>query len=1154
MAINTSGKTVGLSIQPASDLNPGLLNRITGANKVLVTAPDGKSVIQVDPSTIIAGGGSTATIPAVDAVLTSNDSLSGTTARDGVTLTAGTSRVLATGQTTTSQNGLWLVQAGAWTRPIDYSTDALVSSATGQPIYVKSGTTGADTAWYQKSGTTLAGAKLFSRSLIAKIAPIRAVQVRKLATLYTDPWVYDNAAGTWTEPYVVGGLGGSVWSVFDDIVPVLGDRVEVRFGTGSQLSNSTVSNGIFVVTNLGSGSTKAVLTRAPDFAQILSTTVTGVAYEVYDGLRFKSTRRQLTTQGIVTIGTTPMQFEAVERLDPTIIDASQAPWHIVNTTTGDPYAYNDQSDALNALLYAYRNGPNVFVKLPQGTIPLAKPLHHYGYVALNGAGQDQTSLSSLHNGPLLVNQIFQPGGADDYPTVGLTVDSYANATSLSSWKNNLGSAGAASFFYALDCQSLLIDDWTQFSCEMLIRFESLGTLSPLSHIISCRGRRTNADTDDYGPTAFEGCPFSIIINESATPKTITASMRLTDTTKGVYGATVHTGSGTGTIVGNASVKPTEDAPNLTIRIEQPFTAGVAGGYVSWSVDGKRFYAPVPLGTATSLVISNDVNAFDQPFTAKVDLSGSFLKGDTYKVPCTGVNQNVSLTSATSLAINTNYHVCLQFRSNKMWLYVSPVGGALDSGASATTGVACTGVVRQRGWENTVMGAPCNASVFVAGSDYNVFRGWYGSLAIRATSVVAPTSVPTTLYDGTGFGVTGDKLRWVPRTDALQLDAAGTNRRAWQASTEPGIAPTWMIPRSTQGYAQPGGGLQNLTLQLGNSQYNRGTGIVSTSWGNRTLRNLAFQGGLRGLVTIGPDFDSIIENVIWQVKWGPSLMFFQGNLVMTGKHLFANSLSRAQMIVSTTSLVQSGGSIFFNIDQVNQTPMLLSEMENTTLGYWFADAENLQQNPCNYSLIRVSVLTGNTFKLAGNAFTIETYSTLAQVAGQGQLGTVAFDNFNFTSAGRTLSNVIIGNTPQLVSLASVGYTPVPIILGAQVGELNPTGWDLPTNAIAGMTQRQGTADVQLLTSGTQSIVWQRGVALRLKANTLGANSTYTIGVVGARPGDIQEILVEPQAGFTTTIANGGSAGAAGIYVNPVTAVAMKDRHRLRLDDTFNWVAQ
>jgi hypothetical protein len=74
---------------------------------------------------------------------TANITLSGTQNIDGIALIAG-DRVLVKDQTTQSQNGIWVVGAGAWTRATDADTwNELVSAYT----FVEQGTVNADTGW-----------------------------------------------------------------------------------------------------------------------------------------------------------------------------------------------------------------------------------------------------------------------------------------------------------------------------------------------------------------------------------------------------------------------------------------------------------------------------------------------------------------------------------------------------------------------------------------------------------------------------------------------------------------------------------------------------------------------------------------------------------------------------------------------------------------------------------------------------------------------------------------------------------------------------------------------------------------------------------------------------------------------------------------------
>ncbi|MBI5305528.1 MAG: hypothetical protein HY868_25590 [Chloroflexi bacterium] len=79
------------------------------------------------------------------AVATSNvASLSGTTTIDGVALVA-SNRVLLTAQTTVSQNGIWVVQSGAWTRPTDFDSTADVHE--GAFVFVEEGTSYEASGW-----------------------------------------------------------------------------------------------------------------------------------------------------------------------------------------------------------------------------------------------------------------------------------------------------------------------------------------------------------------------------------------------------------------------------------------------------------------------------------------------------------------------------------------------------------------------------------------------------------------------------------------------------------------------------------------------------------------------------------------------------------------------------------------------------------------------------------------------------------------------------------------------------------------------------------------------------------------------------------------------------------------------------------------------
>lgn len=123
-----------------------------------------KAIRVIDAGVVVSGTGG---LPAPALVATSNIALTGAVVVDSVntnTLAAG-STVLATAQTTTANNGYWIINnSGAWTRPSYYNSDATVAAALGQlSAAVLGGTLGAGSSWFQSVGTTLAGAKTWTK-------------------------------------------------------------------------------------------------------------------------------------------------------------------------------------------------------------------------------------------------------------------------------------------------------------------------------------------------------------------------------------------------------------------------------------------------------------------------------------------------------------------------------------------------------------------------------------------------------------------------------------------------------------------------------------------------------------------------------------------------------------------------------------------------------------------------------------------------------------------------------------------------------------------------------------------------------------------------------------------------------------------------------
>jgi len=89
----------------------------------------------------------------VKVATTANITLSGTQTIDGIVLVA-SDRVLVKDQTTGTQNGIYVVAAGAWTRATDMAAG---SDASGAFTFVQYGTSLADTGWVQTADPAVVG-------------------------------------------------------------------------------------------------------------------------------------------------------------------------------------------------------------------------------------------------------------------------------------------------------------------------------------------------------------------------------------------------------------------------------------------------------------------------------------------------------------------------------------------------------------------------------------------------------------------------------------------------------------------------------------------------------------------------------------------------------------------------------------------------------------------------------------------------------------------------------------------------------------------------------------------------------------------------------------------------------------------------------------
>lgn len=172
VALNNNDVTAGLGYTPINKAGDTFTGPVTLAADP--TAALGAATKQyVDGAVQSASAGISAKASVV-AVSTSNiATMSGlTTAVDGITLGTVGMRVLLVGQTTASQNGPWVIQSSAWTRP---TTDANNELETGALWFVEQGATKGITQWWLNSpaagtpitpGTTAIGIVQFGAAAV----------------------------------------------------------------------------------------------------------------------------------------------------------------------------------------------------------------------------------------------------------------------------------------------------------------------------------------------------------------------------------------------------------------------------------------------------------------------------------------------------------------------------------------------------------------------------------------------------------------------------------------------------------------------------------------------------------------------------------------------------------------------------------------------------------------------------------------------------------------------------------------------------------------------------------------------------------------------------------------------------------------------------
>lgn len=185
---------------------------------------------------------------------------------DSVALSVDGMAVGLFGQTTTTQDGCYLVHSGAWTRCAELAAG---STATDGYYIVGTGTANKG-VWYLAGGVV--GTNDLTATNIAGAGggtdTFSPTQVRLMTTVALPAGTYNNGAGTYTV------TANGACAAIDGVTPALNDRI-------ANQNDTSTANGIYSITQLGSGGSQCVFTRDP--AWDTAAEIQGSSFTVKDG-------------------------------------------------------------------------------------------------------------------------------------------------------------------------------------------------------------------------------------------------------------------------------------------------------------------------------------------------------------------------------------------------------------------------------------------------------------------------------------------------------------------------------------------------------------------------------------------------------------------------------------------------------------------------------------------------------------------------------------------------------------------------------------------------------------------------------------------------------------------------------------------------------
>jgi hypothetical protein len=246
---------------------------------------------------VIAALASLSFLASARAATTANITLSGAQTIDGIAIVAG-DRVLVRAQTLTTENGIYVAAAGAWSRASDAAAGAALLAATA--VYVESGTVHGRATFKLSADTTVGNALAWLRiggadSGTSAIAGGGTGQ----ATVAAWPTFYRRLARAVGVANVVVSAPGAT---LDGVALAAGDRVLLTGQTTASQNGLWQWNGAAVT-----------MTRTGDYPTSSTDHATAdVLVEIREGTAYAASRWRLSTAGVVTIDTTSTTWSQLQ--------------------------------------------------------------------------------------------------------------------------------------------------------------------------------------------------------------------------------------------------------------------------------------------------------------------------------------------------------------------------------------------------------------------------------------------------------------------------------------------------------------------------------------------------------------------------------------------------------------------------------------------------------------------------------------------------------------------------------------------------------------------------------------------------------------------------------------------------------------------------